>query len=54
MAQRASQLIWSAQDGERAAGGSLAKELLGMVLLVEEAGTSSPATLFPSLIVRAS
>ena len=38
------------QDGERAAG--MAKELLGMVLVTEEAGNASPASLFPYLFVR--
>ena len=42
-----------AQNVERAAGESLAKELLGMVLHVEETGKATAALLFPSLIVRA-
>ncbi len=33
-------------------GESLAKELLGMVLLTEEAGNASPSSLFPCLFVR--
>ncbi len=41
------------QNAERAAGESLAKEMLGMVLHIEEAGKASAASLFPSLIVCA-